>query len=119
MAKILLIDHSTFILQKGKNLFFAMGQEVKTGQSASEAYELLDSGEIYDLILLNASLPDEDGISALKHIKAKYPRQKIVMTGSESEADIKSEVLGLGALDFVEKPLTDEKVNLILLKCGG
>ncbi|MCA9407135.1 MAG: response regulator [Candidatus Omnitrophica bacterium] len=117
MSKVLVIDDSTFTLQRHKNLFQGLGHEVKTGQSAYEAYKLLDEGQQFDVILLDLIMPEEDGISALKNIKAKYPHQRIIVVSTESEEKRKDEVLELGAVDFIEKPLTNEKAEYILKKC--
>lgn len=116
MAKILVCDDSTFTLQRHKKLFEGLGHEVTTAQGGSKAYPILDSGESFDLMVLDLLMPGEDGVTVLKNVKAKYPDQKIVIASADIQEQRKREVLEAGAIDLVNKPLDESKVKFILEK---
>jgi two-component system KDP operon response regulator KdpE len=56
-----------------------------------------------DLVLLDLGLPDRDGLSVIREIRAKAPTPIIVLSAREAEA-MKVEALDLGADDYVQKP---------------
>jgi len=118
MGKILICDDSTFTLQRHKKLFEAVGNEVITAQGGSKAYPLLDSGEKFDLVVLDLLMPDEDGVTVLKNIKEKHPNQNVIIASADIQEKRRDEVLSAGALDLVNKPLDESKVKLIMAKVG-
>lgn len=73
----------------------------RNGEDALEQIQRLKP----DLITMDIEMPKMDGITALKHIKEKYPNIEVVMLSSHSKegSQVTMEALALGALDFIEK----------------
>ncbi len=108
---ILVIDDESGIRSSIKGIFEDEGYQVKTTSSGEKGLELIKK-ETFDLILLDIWLPEMNGIQVLKKIKDYDENIQVVMiTGHGSvEAAVKS--TKLGAYDFLEKPLSLEKVVL-------
>ncbi len=69
-----------------------------------------------DVIFLDIVMPDKDGIEALKEIKVTLPEVKIIMASSAGTSNLLKEALKNGAYDFLQKPITLEKVVSLLEK---
>ncbi len=78
------------------------------------ALELLGGGEEWDVALLDVMLGSEDGIEALRTIRSQYPGVQCVMISGYSGVDKAVQAIKLGAYDFLEKPLTYQKVRVTL-----
>ncbi|MBD3413888.1 MAG: response regulator, partial [Candidatus Aminicenantes bacterium] len=109
--KILVIDDESGIRSSLKGIFEDEGYGVKTTSNGEKGLEFIKN-EFYDLIFLDIWLPEMNGIEVLKQIKEIEENTQVVMiTGHGSvEAAVKS--TKLGAYDFLEKPLSLEKVVL-------
>ncbi len=82
-------------------------EPVDTGQEAREAIEKQPP----ELVLLDLKLPDEDGLAILKWIReSRFPCAVIVITGHGS-VDVAVEVIREGADDFLEKPVTADRLR--------
>jgi two-component system nitrogen regulation response regulator NtrX len=108
---IMIIDDESGIRSSLKGIFEDEGYKVKTTSTGEKGLDYVKS-ESYDLILLDIWLPEMNGIEVLKKIKNIDENIQVVMiTGHGSvEAAVKS--TKLGAYDFLEKPLSLEKVVL-------
>ncbi|HHF52265.1 MAG TPA: sigma-54-dependent Fis family transcriptional regulator, partial [Candidatus Aminicenantes bacterium] len=108
---ILIIDDESGIRSSLKGIFEDEGYNVKTTSTGEKGLDYVKN-ESYDLILLDIWLPEMNGIEVLKKIKNIDENIQVVMiTGHGSvEAAVKS--TKLGAYDFLEKPLSLEKVVL-------
>ncbi|MEO9898210.1 MAG: response regulator transcription factor [Paracoccaceae bacterium] len=89
--------------------------------TASEAEHRLSEGLSVDLILLDLALPDKDGLTLLKSIRAAYPATSVVvLSGTEDPRDMVSS-LEAGAAGFIPKSATKEVMQaaLTLVFSGG
>lgn len=108
MAKILLVEDDLSIIKSLKELLEAEGFNIVTANRQAEALRLLGS-EVFDMILLDISLPDGSGYAVCSSAKAQNSRNKnkdipiIFITAYDDEA---STVTGLdmGAEDYITKP---------------
>jgi two-component system nitrogen regulation response regulator NtrX len=109
--KILIIDDEASICSSLKGILEDEGFLVKTAESGEQGLELLKSQNV-DLVLLDIWLPRMSGIDILKKIKAMEESPQVVMISGHGT--IETAVIGtkLGAHDFLEKPLSLEKVVL-------
>ncbi len=114
MGQLLLVESADFSRQKNKYLLKGTGHSVVSRKSAEEAYKLLDGGKMFDLIIIDTKLMSADGIKVLQNIKAKYPKQKIVIISSSRDAAIEKRALSQGALAVYAKPLNPQKVETLL-----
>jgi two-component system nitrogen regulation response regulator NtrX len=109
--KILIIDDEASIRSSLKGILEDEGFQVKTGESGEEGLELLKNQNV-DLVLLDIWLPRMSGIDVLKKIKATEDNPQVVMISGHGTIETAVVATKLGAHDFLEKPLSLEKVVL-------
>ena len=86
-------------------LFEVVG-EASTGVEALEVVAAVDP----DLVLLDVSMPDMDGLDALAHLRERAPRTQVVMFSGFEEQGLAERAHQLGAVDFVEKSIPIEEL---------
>lgn len=105
MRRIIFIEDDK-LLNQGISLGLKReGYQVTSGFSVKDAYEIVNSGEQFDLLLLDANLPDGDGFKLCKDIRKKELFPIILLTARGMDCDI---VCGLesGADDYIVKPVS-------------
>ncbi len=109
--KILVIDDEAGIRSSLKAILEDEGYAVKTARTAEDAIALLKKRG-FDLILLDIWLPGMNGIEFLKKIKSMEENSQVVMISGHGTIETAVVATKLGAFDFLEKPLSLEKVIL-------
>ena len=109
--KILIVDDEASICSSLKGILEDEGFLVKTAPSGEEGLELLKSQNV-DLVLLDIWLPRMNGLDVLKRIKAMEDSPQVVMISGHGTIETAVRATKLGAHDFLEKPLSLEKVLL-------
>jgi two-component system nitrogen regulation response regulator NtrX len=109
--KILIIDDEASIRSSLKGILEDEGFQVKTVESGEEGLELLKNQNV-DLVLLDIWLPRMSGIDVLKKIKTTEENPQVVMISGHGTIETAVVATKLGAHDFLEKPLSLEKVVL-------
>ena len=107
MAKIMVVDDAAFMRMRCKKLLTQLGHDVTeaaTGTQAVEAYK----ANRPDMVLLDITMPDMDGITALKEIRQFDPDARVAMVTAMGQQSMVMEALKAGARDFVIKPFTPE-----------
>jgi two-component system nitrogen regulation response regulator NtrX len=107
-ASILIIDDEKNILATLRQAFELEGFSVGVAGSGEIGLEKLES-EHFDIVFLDLVLPVMDGIVTLKKILETKPHQAVVMMSGHASISQAVESIRLGALDFLEKPLSPEK----------
>jgi len=110
---ILIVDDEESICQTLGGILNDEGHEVVAAVSGEEALRLIEE-DPPNLVLLDIWLPGMDGIEVLKAIKAGYPRTQVVMMSGHGSIETAVKATKLGAFDFIEKPLSLEKVILVV-----
>jgi len=110
---IMVVDDEESIRQSLSGILMDEGFEVLTAGSGEEAIRLAEE-EMPNLILLDIWLPGMDGIEALKYIKTEFPAIPVIMMSGHGTIETAVKATKLGAFDFIEKPLSLEKVILII-----
>lgn len=108
---ILVVDDEESICQALKGILSDEGYEIITAMSGEECLDIVEE-ELPDLVLLDIWLPGIDGIETLTKIKAKYPQIQVIMISGHGTIESAVKSTKLGAYDFIEKPLSLEKVVL-------
>ena len=106
---ILIVDDEPSILQSLSGLLSDEGFEVATASNGYEALKIIDSGSP-DLVLLDIWMPGIDGIETLKAIKKDNPLIQVVIITGHGTIESAVKATKLGAFDFIEKPLSIDKV---------
>jgi two-component system nitrogen regulation response regulator NtrX len=110
--KTLIIDDEKNICLTIQGILEDEGYEVDYSLTFNEGMEKLRS-EMYDLLFLDIWLPDKDGIEGLKEIKRYYPEIEAVMISGHGNIENAVDALRIGAWDFLEKPLSLERIVLV------
>jgi two-component system nitrogen regulation response regulator NtrX len=110
---ILVVDDEESICRSLEGILSDEGYEVLTAKSGEEALKMIEE-EQPDLILLDIWLPGIDGIDVLKNVKQEHPQIQVIMMSGHGTIETAVKATKLGAFDFIEKPLSLEKVVLIV-----
>jgi two-component system nitrogen regulation response regulator NtrX len=110
---ILIVDDEESIRQSLGGILADEGYDVLTAGSGEDAMKTIGD-ELPDLVLLDIWLPGIDGIETLKAVKARHPQIPVVMMSGHGTIETAVKATKLGAFDFIEKPLSLEKVILIV-----
>ncbi len=111
MAKrILITDDALFMRVTLKNILTQNGFEI-----VGEATNGVESVELYkslkpDVVTMDITMPEMDGISALKEIRAFDPEANVVMCTAMGQKNMVVEAIQSGAKDFIVKPFQPERV---------
>jgi len=109
--KILVIDDEAGIRSSLKGILEDEGFMVKATDTGEEGLNLL-RGENFDLIFLDIWLPKMNGMEILEKIKTTEENTQVVMITGHGSVESAVKATKLGAYDFLEKPLSLEKVVL-------
>ncbi|MGQ9656400.1 MAG: response regulator [Fimbriimonadales bacterium] len=111
MAKrIMITDDALFMRVTLKNILTQNGLEVVAEASnGREAVELYEQHKP-DLVFMDITMPEMDGLEALKAIRAKDPSAKVVMCTAMGQKQIVVEAIQAGAKDFIVKPFQPERI---------
>ena len=106
---ILIVDDEPSILQSLSGLLSDEGFEVITASNGYEALKTIDD-DSPDLVLLDIWMPGMDGIETLKEIKKGNPFIQVIIITGHGTIETAVKATKLGAFDFIEKPLSIDKV---------
>jgi len=110
---VLIVDDEESILQSLQGILNDEGLEVITADSGTAALEKVDE-VMPDIVLLDIWMPEMDGIETLVKVKASHPNLPVVMMSGHGTIETAVKATKLGAYDFIEKPLSLEKVLLTI-----
>ena len=119
MAKVFIVDEAAFrrmlikdILEK--NNFEVVG-EASNGLIAVDLYKK----EKPDVVTMDITMPDMDGIEAVKAIKAFDPNAKVIMCSAMGQQSMVMDAIKAGAKDFIVKPFQADRVLEAINKVLG
>ena len=106
---ILIVDDEPSILQSLSGILTDEGFEVALASNGYEALQYIEN-EAPDLVLLDVWMPGIDGIETLQEVRKKNPQTQVVMITGHGTIETAVQATKFGAFDFIEKPLSIEKV---------
>ncbi len=109
MNTVLVVDDEKDIRDALGGVLKDEGYDVALAASAEEALKKLDA-KVMDLVLLDIWLPGMDGVEALNEIKTRHPLLPVIMISGHANIETAVRTTKLGAYDFIEKPLSLDKV---------
>ena len=110
-ANILIIDDDANTLASLARAFRLAGHEATVCDSAARALDLAKA-ERFDLILSDVVMPGRDGISLLEDLKKGGVASPVVMMSGQATIEMAVKATRLGASDFLEKPISTDKLLL-------
>ena len=119
MARVLVVDDAAFMRKMVTDALTGGGHEIVgeagNGAEAVERFQELRP----DVMTLDITMPEKDGIAALKEIVALDPGAKVVMCSALGQESKVLESIKLGAKDFVVKPFQADRVGDAVGKALG
>lgn len=108
--KILIVDDAAFMRMMIKDILSKNGYEV-----VGEAADGMQAVEQYkehqpDLVTMDITMPEMDGITALKEIKKLNPSAKVIMCSAMGQQAMVIDAIQAGAKDFIVKPFQADRV---------
>lgn len=110
MARILIVDDAKFMRMTLSNILInAKHEVVGEAENGAEAVEIFIK-EKPDLVTMDITMPEKNGIEALKEIKQSYSDAKIIMCSAMGQQKMVVEAIEAGAKDFIVKPFDENRV---------
>jgi two-component system chemotaxis response regulator CheY len=104
MAKILIVDDAAFMRMRMSKILGEAGHEVVQAENG------LDAAERPDCVLMDITMPEMDGLTALKEIRAFDANARVAMVTALGQQQIVLEAVKAGAKDFLVKPCEGDRV---------
>lgn len=109
-ANIMIVDDAAFMRMMVKDILskngFTVVGEAENGALAVEKYMDLKP----DLVIMDITMPEMDGLQAVREIRKKDPQARIIMCSAMGQQTMVIEAIQSGAKDFVVKPFQAERV---------
>lgn len=110
MKNVMVVDDAAFMRMMLKDILTGAGYnvvgEAENGAIAVNKYKELSP----DLVLMDITMPEMDGVSAVKKIRGLDPKAKIIMCSAMGQQAMVLESIQAGAKDFVVKPFQAERI---------
>ena len=110
-AHLLIVDDEANTLASLSRAFRLAGHEATVCDNAAKALELARL-QSFDLIMSDVVMPGKDGLALLEELKAQGIATPVVMMSGQAHIDMAVRATRLGALDFLEKPISTDKLLL-------
>jgi two-component system nitrogen regulation response regulator NtrX len=110
-AHLLIVDDEANTLASLSRAFRLAGHEATVCDNAAKALELAKA-QHFDLILSDVVMPGKDGLTLLEELKTNGVPAQVVMMSGQAHIEMAVRATRLGALDFLEKPISTDKLLL-------
>jgi two-component system chemotaxis response regulator CheY len=118
MAKILVVDDAEFLRVRISKMLMSSGHEVIEADNGLNAVNRF-SADKPDAVLMDITMPEMDGLAALREIRLRDPGARVVMLTALGQESVVLEAIRSGARDFVVKPFERDRVLNALRKALG
>ncbi|HQW50957.1 MAG TPA: response regulator [Tepidiformaceae bacterium] len=109
MATILVVDDAAFMRMRMSKILTEAGYEVVQAENGLEAVEKYKAQKP-DAVLMDITMPEMDGLTALKEIRQHDPAARVAMVTALGQQQIVLEAVKSGAKDFLVKPCEGDRV---------
>lgn len=113
LAKILVVDDEINIRESLSGILEDEGFSVSTAVDGPEALKKVEEWEP-DAVLLDIWMPGQDGLEVLKEARDRFPSIPFIMMSGHGTIETAVKATKLGAFDFIEKPLSLDKVVIVV-----
>lgn len=108
--RVLIVDDAVFMRMKLRDILekngYEVAEEAENGQDAFDKYQATKP----DLVTMDITMPEVDGIESLKLIKSFDGNAKVVMCSAMGQQGMVMEAIRAGAVDFIVKPFDTDRV---------
>ena len=111
MAHLLIVDDDANTLASLSRAFRLAGHQATVCDNAARALDLIKT-ERFDMVLSDVVMPGKDGLALLEDLKTQGAAVPVVMISGQANIEMAVRATRLGAIDFLEKPLSTEKLLL-------
>lgn len=114
--RVLITDDAAFMRMMLKDILVKNGHEVVA--EAGDGLEMLKKYDetMPDIVILDITMPNMDGLVALKELRKKHPNANVVMCSAMGQQSMVIDAIQSGAKDFIVKPFQAERVVECLAK---
>lgn len=91
--------------------------DITMATNGVEGIEAIRSGK-GEMVFLDLTMPELDGYGVLDAVKAEGHKSIIIVISADIQPEARERVMGLGALDFIKKPVDNKKLTEVLNKYG-
>lgn len=113
MKKILIIDDEPGIRTVLRDILSDEGYQVLVAEDGFEGLRILKE-QVVNLVILDVWLPNMGGMDVLKKIRQEYVGLEVILISGHANIDLAVKAVKLGAYDFLEKPLSLDKVVTLI-----
>ncbi|MBI4702043.1 MAG: sigma-54-dependent Fis family transcriptional regulator [Deltaproteobacteria bacterium] len=110
---LLVVDDDVAVLRTLRKALTLEGYDVDVAGGFGLACQRLE-GHSYDLALIDVALPDGNGVALLEKARAAGAELPVVMMSGQATIDVAVRATRLGAVDFLEKPLSTDRLLLLI-----
>ncbi len=115
--KILVIDDDFIMRDACRETLERVGHEVELADGGQQGLGLFGRWA-YDVVLLDMRMPDMDGLTVLRHIRAQDPEAVVIIISGHGSIATAVQAMKLGAFDYVAKPFTPDELRQAVAKAG-
>jgi CheY-like chemotaxis protein len=101
--KVLLVDDDVFLREMYVTKFTERGDIAHSASSGQAALDILATGAMFDVIVLDMVMPQMTGVELLQEIKSKYPHQRCIVLSNQSESFDREAAESAGAIGYIVK----------------
>ncbi len=114
MSHILIVDDEESICRSLSGILEDEGFATSSAENGEVALDRLEKADLPDLVLLDIAMPGRDGIEVLEAIRERGQRLPVIMMSGHGTIETAVKATRLGAYDFIEKPLSFDKLLLTI-----
>ena len=107
--RILVVDDEEIVRRGYVRIFSGMHCTVDTARNGIEALQRMDEHPS-DVVLVDLRMPEMDGMSLLRAVKAKWPECEVIVVTGYPELESAKESVALGAYDYLAKPVGPDEI---------
>ena len=114
-ARILAVDDEPIVLDSFRKILVIAGYSVDTVETGPDAVGLVRRND-YDFVFTDFKMPEMDGVEVTKAVKHLRPDVDVVLITGYASIESAVETMKYGAMDYVEKPFTDDELTEVVDK---
>ena len=113
MKKVLLVEDQTILLQLMSMELQMAGYDLATAENGLEALEILNKQPV-DVLVTDLYMPEMGGIELIEKMIEQFPDIPVIVLSASRYGDISRHLEAIGVFNFVDKPITEDKITLLL-----